>query len=165
MSQIPQNWELLKTLVADALDLPAGEREAFLHTLSDGNADVAAEARALIKSYEQSDGVIDRRTDAWLGLGGPDLLSLGGQRIGPDALERLPAEGAMAAVYVAKQTNPQRTVALKLLRFNLPLIDSAKRFQREAQALGRLQHINIARIYEAGVHRPVAHHNDKAIPF
>jgi len=42
MSQIPRHWELLKTIVADALDLPAEQREAFLTRTCDGNAEVIA---------------------------------------------------------------------------------------------------------------------------
>src|SRR4051812_42366601 len=115
MSESPQNWESLKTIVADALELPLEERESFLNKSCDGNAQLLDDARSLVSSYEKADGVIDRRTDAWLGLGGPDLLSLGGQRIGRYTLEKLLAEGAMAAVYLAKQNNPQRVVALKLV--------------------------------------------------
>jgi serine/threonine protein kinase/tetratricopeptide (TPR) repeat protein len=149
----PPNWDSLKTLVADALELPADRRAEFLSHGCSGDPAVLEEAKSLVAAYEQADGVIDRRTDAWLGLGGPDLLSLGGQRIGRYVLDRLLAEGAMAAVYLARQANPQRVVALKLLRCGLPLVDSVTRFKRESQALGRLQHPNIARIYEAGVHK------------
>jgi eukaryotic-like serine/threonine-protein kinase len=152
MPQSPANWDAIKSVVADALELPADERAAFLKRSCDGDGELLAEARGLIDAYEESDGVIDRRTDAWLGLGGPDLLALGGQRVGRYKLERLIAEGAMAAVYLARQVNPQRRVALKLVRANLPMLDAAARFKRESQALGRLQHPNIARIYEAGVH-------------
>ncbi|MBC8106876.1 MAG: tetratricopeptide repeat protein [Anaerolineae bacterium] len=156
------NWESLKPLLADALELPANEREAFIVTSCKDEMPLMMELRSLCAAYEQSDGVIDKRTDAWLGLGGPDLLSLNGQRIGRYTLDRLLAEGAMAAVYVATQANPQRSVALKLVRFNLPLLDAASRFKREADVLGRLQHPNIARIYEAGVHRAAG---SVAMPF
>jgi serine/threonine protein kinase len=162
MSHSPPNWESLKRIVADALELAPEAREPFLFQSCNGDAAMLEEVRSLVIAYEQADGVIDRRTDAWLGLGGPDLLSLGGQRIGRYTLEKLIAEGAMAAVYLARQVNPQRAVALKLVRCSLPLVDVAARFKREAEALGRLAHPNIARIYEAGVHRqdPAA-----ALPF
>lgn len=154
MPDSPPNWESLKTLVADALELPDVERDAFLQAGCRGDQALLDEARAMIVAYESADGVIDRRTDAWLGIGGPDLLALGGQKVGRYTLERLIAEGAMAAVYLARQNNPRRAVALKLVRTALPLVDAATRFKRESQALGRLQHPNIAQIYEAGVHRP-----------
>ncbi|MDW8261490.1 MAG: serine/threonine-protein kinase [Phycisphaerales bacterium] len=153
MPTTPPNWDALKGIVTDALELPAGQREAFLVERCRGDDSLLREARELVASYEASEGVIDHRADEWLGLGGPDLLSLGGQRIGRYVLRRLLAEGAMAAVYEAQQENPRRTVALKLLRVALPMIDAAGRFRRESQALGRLVHPNIARIYEAGVHR------------
>lgn len=162
MANAPSNWDVLKTLVADALELSTPQREAFLVEQCHGDAALLDEAKSLVRAYEQADGVIDRRTDAWLGLGGPDLLSLGGQRVGRYLLERLLAEGAMAAVYLARQANPQRAVALKLVRSCLPLIDMTERFRRESQALGRLQHPNIARIYEAGVHQP---DGQAAVPF
>jgi len=162
MPATPVNWEAVKAIVADALELPAAERESLLQTACNGDGSLLVEARSLVAAYEQADGVIDSRTDAWLGLGGPDLLSLGGQKIGRYTLQKLLAEGAMAAVYVAKQNNPHRDVALKLVRFNMPMIDAAVRFKREAQALGRLQHPNIARIYEAGVHQQAG---GAAMPF
>ncbi|HRK30383.1 MAG TPA: protein kinase [Tepidisphaeraceae bacterium] len=154
MPTTPINWEAVKAIVADALELPAAERDALLATACNGDEAMLDEARSLVNAYEGADGVIDARTDAWLGLGGPDMLSLGGQRIGRYTLQKLLAEGAMAAVYVAQQANPHRAVALKLVRFNMPMVDAAQRFKRESQALGRLQHPNIARIYEAGVHHP-----------
>jgi serine/threonine protein kinase len=162
MPQTPPNWDSLKSIVADALELAPDQREPFLTRACNGDDALLTEVRSLVQAYESADGVIDRRTDAWLGLGGPDLLSLGGQRIGRYTLERLLAEGAMAAVYLAKQINPHRTVALKLVRCSLPLVDAASRFKRESEALGRLAHPNIARIYEAGVH---GHGAGNAMPF
>lgn len=153
MPLTPTNWEQVKEIVADALELSADRREQFLVDSCNGDERMLTEVRALVGSYEQTEGVIDRRTDVWLGVGGPDLLALGGQRIGRYMLERLIAEGAMAAVYAARQANPQRAVAIKLVRASLPMVDSSERFRRESAALGRLQHPNIARIYEAGVHK------------
>lgn len=155
MSESPDKWEALKAVVADALELAPDQREALLAERCAGDAGALREARALVGAYEGADGVIDRRADAWLGLDGPDLLALGGQRVGRYRLERLLAEGAMAAVYLARQANPDRAVALKLVRAGLPLVDAGGRFKRETSALGRLRHPNIAQIYEAGVHRAV----------
>lgn len=147
------NWERLRAIVTDALELPVEQRQALVRDRGGDDPPLVAEALALLDAYERSDGVIHPSTDRWLGLGGVDLLSLGGQRIGRYRLDRLISEGAMAAVYLATQANPQRSVALKLVRINLPLVDAAGRFMREADALGRVQHPNVARIYEAGVHR------------
>lgn len=163
MATAPNNWERLKDIVADALDVPAGEhRERVLRDACGEDHSLLASARELLDAYDDSDGVIDQRTDAWLGLGGPDVLSLGGQRIGRFKLERVLGEGAMSAVYVARQANPDRLVALKIFRTALPLIDARQRFRREAQALARLRHPNIAAIYEAGLHET---NDNRAIPY
>ena len=58
--------------------------------------------------------------------------------------------GGMGTVYAAEQEQPKRTVALKVIRSEYASGDAVRRFAREAEALGRLQHSGIARIYAAG---------------
>ena len=66
---------------------------------------------------------------------------------------RICGEGGMGMVYEAEQDNPRRTVALKVIRPGLVSPELAKRFNHEAQILGRLQHPGIAQVYEAGMRR------------
>lgn len=70
--------------------------------------------------------------------------------IGHYRILRLLGEGGMGAVYEAEQENPHRTVALKVIRAGYASGEMLRRFENEAQALGRLQHPGIAQIYEAG---------------
>jgi tetratricopeptide (TPR) repeat protein len=56
----------------------------------------------------------------------------------------------MGAVYEAEQEQPQRTVALKVIKPGLASPELLRRFAQESQALGRLQHPGIAQIYDAG---------------
>ena len=70
--------------------------------------------------------------------------------IGHYRVVRLLGEGGMGAVYEAEQVNPHRTVALKVIRAGYTSGEMLRRFENEAQALGRLQHPGIAQIYEAG---------------
>jgi len=58
--------------------------------------------------------------------------------------------GGMGIVYRAEQSNPRRTVAVKVIRGGIPSAGLLRRFRDEAQALGRLHHPGIAQIYEAG---------------
>jgi serine/threonine protein kinase len=162
MSQAPENWSRLKEVVADALEASADQRAAILDRECGGDNRLLHEARSLIEAYDASTGVIDQRTDAFLGLGGPDLLALSGQRVGKYRLVRVIAEGAMAAVYEAQQPDPVRTVALKIFRTNMTVLDAHQRFNREAQALARLTHPNVARIFEASVHQGA---DGRAMPF
>jgi serine/threonine protein kinase/Tfp pilus assembly protein PilF len=72
------------------------------------------------------------------------------ESIGRYRILRLLGEGGMGAVYVAEQENPHRTVALKVIRAGYADSELVRRFENEAQALGRLHHPGIAQIYEAG---------------
>lgn len=70
-------------------------------------------------------------------------------QIGEYRILRLIGEGGMGAVFQAQQRNPSRLVALKVVKFNLDG-DQLRRFEIEADALGRLHHPGIAQIYAAG---------------
>lgn len=153
MPTTPANWDIIKSIVAEALDLSDDARDVFLNARCNGDEQVRREVTELLAAAEKSTGVIAPRIDMWVGIGGPDLIAMGGRRIGRYVLTRLINEGATAAVYEAQQLKPERRVALKLLRSPLPLVDSAGRFERESQALGRIKHPNVAQILEAGVHR------------
>lgn len=59
-------------------------------------------------------------------------------------------EGSMGVVYLAEQDHPNRIVALKVMRGWDPSPIRLRRFHREIDLLGRLQHPGIARVYEAG---------------
>ncbi len=74
-----------------------------------------------------------------------------GQRIDHFTIIGKLGEGGMGVVYVAQQHNPRRTVALKLMRRGLATTASRRRFEREAQILGQLNHPGVAQIYAAGI--------------
>ena len=56
----------------------------------------------------------------------------------------------MGTVYLAEQSQPRREVALKVIRADLASPRLLRRFEREAEVLGRLQHPGIAQVFEAG---------------
>jgi serine/threonine protein kinase len=72
------------------------------------------------------------------------------RQIGRYTLVRRIGIGGMGAVYEALQAQPQRRVALKLIRPDQMSEELLRRFSIEVQALGRLHHAGIASIYEGG---------------
>ncbi len=74
-------------------------------------------------------------------------------RIGEYAIVRTLASGGMGTVYEARQENPHRSVALKVLKANAMSPTNLRRFQSECAILGKLRHPAIATIFGAGVHR------------
>src|SRR4051794_27751082 len=88
-------------------------------------------------------------------VGAPSDISAAGARrlptiIGRYRVLRLLGEGGMGAVYEAEQEQPRRTVALKVIKAAWASPELIRRFEQEAQALGRLHHPGIAQVYEAG---------------
>jgi len=62
--------------------------------------------------------------------------------------------GGMGMVYRAVQLSTGREVALKVLRHTIAgSPDAITRFKREVQLAARLEHPNIARVYDADVHQ------------
>ena len=65
-------------------------------------------------------------------------------------------EGAMGTVWRAIQLGTRRLVALKLMRSHVFASEKARmRFDREVELTARLDHPNIARVYDSGVHQGV----------
>src|SRR5678815_4192811 len=67
-----------------------------------------------------------------------------------EVLSRLGA-GGMGEVYLARDTKLERSVALKILPFEVASnAERMRRFTQEARAAAALNHPNIAHIYEIG---------------
>ncbi len=79
-------------------------------------------------------------------MGGRDLV---GSKIGHYLVEQLLAEGGMARVYIATDTNVGRRVALKAL---LPELGGnpamAERFMNEARAMGKIHHPGVIDVFD-----------------
>lgn len=91
-----------------------------------------------------------------------DSNELPGQVLGTCTLQRLLGRGGMGAVYLAQQSRPRRSVAVKVLVPGL-LVESRireeflARFRREADAIAALDHINIMPVYEYGEQKQLAY--------
>ncbi len=72
-------------------------------------------------------------------------------RIGEYSILGVLGHGGMGVVYKAEQPHTQRIVAIKVLRSGLVGPEMLRRFEKEAQALGRLHHVGIAQIFEGGM--------------
>jgi len=142
-------YEALERLFEEAQALGAdGRRDlvarveprlrAHLARLLDAEGgDVFTEA-AIEEQRAQLDAVLD------LDLADPES-------IGPFRILRRIGEGGMGTVFEARQSRPDRRVALKVLRTALASADRVARFEREGEWLGRLHHPGIAQVFEVGV--------------
>jgi eukaryotic-like serine/threonine-protein kinase len=147
-----------ESLFAAAAALPtAAERRAFLARACGGDVALTGRVARLLAADEKGRGILDRGP----GPAGPGRVE-SDDPPGPLAAGRVFADrfvlrhklgaGGMGEVWVADQTEPvQRRVALKVIRQGLDPARLLARFDRERQALARMDHPNIARVLDAGV--------------
>jgi serine/threonine protein kinase len=148
-----RSWPLVRGIFERALDLPVGERASFVDRETDGQDALRREVMRLLESTTGSgDFLSPPEPGASLGSAF-DWRPTHGESIGSYRIESLLGEGGMGAVYLARQDRPSRDVALKLMHARFASPRSRRRFEFEAEVLGRLRHPGIAAIHEMGVHR------------
>ena len=91
-----------------------------------------------------------RRDSEAMLRGKPPQDPLIGTKVDQYSIKRVIGEGGMGVVYEALQQSPRRTVALKMMKRGVTSKSAMRRFEYEAQTLGRLRHDGIAQIYQAG---------------
>ncbi|MBX3389429.1 MAG: protein kinase [Phycisphaeraceae bacterium] len=157
----------LEDIFLRATELPALERPAFLDGVCGGDEELRREVESLLQHHSGVGGFLDSKAAPGRGL----LTQLGASALS-DAEPLLPPDkkigtfqilgvlgsGGMGVVYVAQQERPKRTVALKVMRrvlgdpHSLSAQRILRRFEHEAELLGRLHHPGIAQIFEAGTY-------------
>ena len=70
--------------------------------------------------------------------------------IGQFEIVRIIGTGGMGNVYEARQSHPKRAVALKIVKSAAASPATLQRFELESEMLARLQHPNIAQVYDSG---------------
>lgn len=138
----PREWAArVEELFVDAVELPPGERAAYLDRACD-DAALRAEVEALLQADTDADGFLDLDADA------PAV----GQQIGRYRIVRKLGEGGTGAVFLAARADDDfhQLVALKLIRPGMGSPQLVRRFRQERRILAGLGHDNIARLFDAG---------------
>jgi serine/threonine protein kinase len=138
-------WKRIWDLYRNASDLSPADRATYLAGLAD------TEDRLRVQELlEEEDSLTHLGLD-W--NHDPDISTAlwPPQQIGPYHLIEPIGEGGMGTVYLARQEEPlKRTVALKLIRSGRQNRETLARFELERQTLARMNHPNIARVFDAG---------------
>jgi hypothetical protein len=134
--------------------LPASRRAGFLARECAGNPNLLAEVQALLDADQLENSVVDlsfsRLTDLLSHNPEPDPLPF--LTCGDYRLVRRLGGGGMGEVFLAERIDNENRVAIKVLKGESGFApDIVRRFEREKELLGRLQHPNIARFYHSGV--------------
>lgn len=144
----------VEALFAAALERSERERQDFVERESGADIELRAEVLSLLRHDASAGNFLATPASGELaGVGdGERAPPAPPASIGGYDVESVLGEGGMGVVYLARQRHPPRTVALKVLRADLATPGFLRRFEREAEILGRLEHPGIARIYEAGTY-------------
>lgn len=146
------NRQRIEEVFHAALGLYPEERTLYLSTACGSDTNLRGHVEALLEADSAAGGFLP---DA-LGFDAQSLAAqvaselASGERFGRYVIGDLIREGGMGVFYRAEQDSPRRTVALKLLKLRFSTPGMRRRFEFEAEVLGRLQHPGIAQIFEAG---------------
>jgi eukaryotic-like serine/threonine-protein kinase len=156
-----------ETLFATALEKASPtERAAFLDEACCGDVTVRQRVEALLRSHEHAEFLqtpavkrAGQKQDSSQStsdglpatLDEPAPGESPGTVIGPYKLLQQIGEGGMGTVFMAEQTYPvSRKVALKLIKAGMNTRQVIARFEAERQALALMDHVSIARVFDAG---------------
>jgi eukaryotic-like serine/threonine-protein kinase len=152
------DWRRLNRLLAQALELEHGQRDAWLRALTESDADLRPLLQHLLADSEAGGsahpptalpGTAPSPLHPAVATGSADAP---GARVGPYQLLRELGVGGMGAVWLAERIDGTfaRQVAMKLPRAEWTNSRLSEWMARERAALAALNHPNIAQMYDAG---------------
>ena len=144
--------EAVEALFQQAADLDPERRGAFLDEQCAGDPDLRAAVEELLHFDAEAENEPDflRSPAAAVRAALAPTMGAVPASFGRYRIVRRLGEGGMGTVYEAEQDDPRRTVALKVMRPDFDSPELRKRFAQEARILGRLHHVGIAQVHDAG---------------
>jgi eukaryotic-like serine/threonine-protein kinase len=146
-----QSPNIEKDLFAEALELPADQREGFLKGACRSDEQLRQRVEDLLRVHGGANRILETEAqmpamvDPTLGREGPGTV------IGRYKLLQQVGEGGCGVVYMAEQEEPvRRRVALKVIKLGMDTKSVIARFEAERQALALMDHPNIAKVLDAG---------------
>jgi serine/threonine-protein kinase len=147
------SWRAVREILAGALDLPSGDRPAFVAGACGDDGALRREVESLLAEEE---GLGDFLAAPIFTLHGddpepaadPDLDRL----VGPYRLIRRLGRGGMGTVYLAERADGrfEQRVAVKLIKRGMDTDEILRRFDVERRILAGLVHDHVARLYDGG---------------
>lgn len=141
-----QQWDDIQDLYHQCIELSLDEQRIFLDNLKEKKPQIAPELKKLLDAHHMSGRFLEDE------IMEEEFISEG-DRVGPWRIIREIGRGGMSSVFLATRADGQfqREVAIKFLHGLIPGQSMHKRLQHEQKILARLQHKNIAQLFDAGL--------------
>ena len=157
-----------ETIFEQALGLDSQQaREEFLRRACAGDQAMFDRLQGLLRAHDRAGKFLEHERPAEVGNRMPPsttaltraadgdirapITEKTSDRIGRYKLLQKIGEGGCGVVYMAEQEEPvRRRVALKIIKPGMDTRQVVGRFEAERQALALMDHLNIAKIFDAG---------------
>src|SRR5262245_37407738 len=150
-----EQWQQVRALFEEALNLEPSARAEFIASTWNGDEKIRAQVLQMLDDYVEADGFLEKPLAINLSsLGGSDeSLQAIGRMVGPYRIMHEIGRGGMSVVYLAERADDfySKQVAVKLLSAGLMTSQIERRFRQERHILARLDHPNIAHLFDGGV--------------
>ncbi len=143
----------LDTVFCGAIEIASPEeRTAFIAEACGANVDLQDRVAKLVDAHFRAGAFLESpRGGPAATVDEPAITERPGTVIGPYRLLQQIGEGGMGAVFMAEQMHPvHRKVAIKVIKPGMDSRQVIARFEAERQALAIMDHVNIARVLDAG---------------
>jgi len=140
-----------KLIFLEAIDQASpAARARYLDEACQGDSELRGRVEQLLQAHQNAGKFLGGSAMSGPTIDQP-LTERRGDVIGPYKLLQQIGEGGMGTVFMAEQTHPvQRKVALKVIKAGMDSRQVIARFEAERQALAMMDHVNIARVLDAG---------------
>jgi eukaryotic-like serine/threonine-protein kinase len=144
----PLRWKKIKSTFEDVVAKPESERELFLDQTCANDSDLKTEVSSLLDYHTKADRFLEPPQSSLAGQPDPHI----GRLFGSYRTDSVLGHGGMGAVYKAVRDDGQfqKQVAIKLVRPGVWSKELALRFHEERRTLARLEHPNIASLFDGG---------------
>ena len=141
-----------ETIFSEALSFPPGQWGSYLDRATNGDWEQRQRIESLLSGYKAVDFLENPAAPELHASNGFAPLTEGpGDKIGRYKLLQQIGEGGCGVVYMAEQEEPvRRRVALKVIKLGMDTKSVVARFEAERQALALMDHVNIAKVFDAG---------------
>jgi serine/threonine protein kinase/tetratricopeptide (TPR) repeat protein len=149
---VDESLDRLESLFVATLQKAPANRAAYLDQACVDDPALRERVEALLRAQEAAGSFLESPASSPVVTVNEQPVGEGpGTIIGPYKLLQQIGEGGMGTVWMAQQTEPvKRQVAVKLIKAGMDSRQVIARFEAERQALALMDHVNIARVLDAG---------------